>query len=73
VKAGLLKFNVSGIGGGTVVAAVTADGTVSFRIDATSTASAYYNAKEAGAALAPQLIVTVSSGIPTPLQLLLAR
>jgi chitodextrinase len=120
VKAFLLKFNVSGVGGGTVTsakvrlhvtnpsngggdfsssaaswaestvtwataptpgarvgtlgtvalgswqevplaaAAVTGDGVVSIRVDSTSSDGAAYDAKEASATLAPQLVLTVS-------------
>jgi chitodextrinase len=41
--------------------AVTADGAVSFRVDSTSSDGADYDSKEAGPALAPQLILTVSA------------
>jgi chitodextrinase len=40
--------------------AVTADGVVSFRVDSTSSDGAAYDSRQAGAALAPQLILTVS-------------
>jgi hypothetical protein len=39
---------------------VAADGTVGVRIDSTSSDGADYHSKEGGAAVAPQLVLTVS-------------
>jgi chitodextrinase len=44
--------------------AVSADGSVNFRVDSTSSDGAAYDSKEAGSILAPQLILTVSYEAP---------